>query len=92
MSATGKESIAICDRCRTKFPYQRLVADGNSPGLRVCPSCRDVKDPWRLPARKTEQVALSHPRPENPLTDDTNYLLNEQGFILNYGGERMVNA
>ena len=53
--------IGICDRCKMKRPLVRLVPDGNSPGLRVCedkPGCRDVLDPWRLPARRTEDIAF----------------------------------
>jgi len=62
--------IALCDRCKMKRPLGRLVADGNSPGLRVCvdkPGCRDQLDPWRLPARRTENITLRYPRPEEPL-------------------------
>ena len=57
-------AIAICDRCKFKFRYDDLRADGNSPGLRVCQKCYDVKDPWRLPARQTETVNLRQPRPD----------------------------
>jgi hypothetical protein len=63
-------SIAICDRCHIKRPYVALVSDPNSPGLRVCgdrPGCLDQFDPWRLPARKTEDIALEYPRPDEPL-------------------------
>ncbi len=61
-------TIAVCDRCKEKVYLSDLRADGNSPGLRVCSGCWDVKDPWRLPARKTETVAVRHPRPDEPLT------------------------
>lgn len=60
-------AIAVCDRCKMKVPYDELRADGNSPGLRVCTGCRDTKDPWRLPARKTENITLRQPRPDEPL-------------------------
>jgi len=62
-------AIAVCDRCHTKQPYSKLVADGNSPGLRVCPQCSDKLDPWRLPARQSENITIEHPRPDEPLTD-----------------------
>lgn len=65
--------IGICDRCKMKRPLGRLVPDGNSPGLRVCvdkPGCRDHFDPWRLPARRTEDIALRYPRPDVPLVPE----------------------
>lgn len=61
-------TIATCDRCKRKVYLSELRADGNSPGLRVCSGCWDVKDPWRLPARRTEAVAVRYPRPDEPLT------------------------
>jgi hypothetical protein len=65
-------AIAICDRCGTKKYYDELKPDGNSPGLRVCVQCWDVKDPWRLPARKTEDITLHYPRPDDEVaTNDT---------------------
>lgn len=57
-------AIAICDRCKMKMPYDALMADGNSPGLRVCKDCWDTKDPWRLSPRKTEDISLRFPRPD----------------------------
>lgn len=64
-------AIAICDRCKMKRSITELVADPNSPGLRVCEDgCVDKFDPWRLPARKTEDVALQYPRPDEPLTTE----------------------
>lgn len=65
----GKVIPAICDRCHRKVPLSSLVADGDSPGLRVCESkCRDELDPYKLPARKTEDISLRYPRPEEPLS------------------------
>jgi len=55
------------ERCKTKVYYDDLQADGNSPGLRVCSACRDVKDPYRYPARKTEVITLRQPRPDEDL-------------------------
>lgn len=57
-------SVAICDRCRRKFPYVDLKPDPNFPGMRVCEVDLDNFDPWRLPARQTENIALRHPRPD----------------------------
>lgn len=61
-------SVAVCDRCHMKRPYSLLISDPNSPGLRVCPSCADQYDPWRLPARRPEDITLQFPRLDEPLT------------------------
>ena len=60
-----------------KFPFVTLVADGNSPGLRVCAErgCRDVLDPYRLPARKTERINLRFPRPDLSVAVEDNSLI-----------------
>lgn len=70
LDTTGRthRSVAICDRCRVKLPYDDLAPDRNIPGLRVCSPCSDQFDPWRLPARMSEQITLRFPRPDEPLT------------------------
>lgn len=71
LNTRGKTSvaIAICDRCRMKRSLTKLVADSNSPGLRVCAdTCRDVYDPYRLAPRRTENITLQYPRPDANLT------------------------
>lgn len=67
VSLKGSVAIAVCDRCKEKHYYDELRPDGNSPGLRVCEDCWDVKDPWRLPARETENITLRYPRPDENL-------------------------
>jgi len=57
-------SVAICDRCSRKFAYTDLMPDPNFPGMRVCAEDKDNFDPWRLPARQTENIALRFPRPD----------------------------
>ena len=58
-------AIAICDRCKMKRPIDEQMSDPNFPGLRVCQQgCADEKDPYRLPARKTERITLQFPRPD----------------------------
>ena len=57
-------SVAICDRCSRKFGYTELMPDPNFPGMRVCKDDLDQFDPWRLPARQTENIALRFPRPD----------------------------
>lgn len=59
--------IAICDRCKFKRFSDQLSPDPNYPGLRVCndkDGCLDQFDPWRLPARQTENITLRFVRPD----------------------------
>ena len=60
-------AVEICDRCHFKRFLSSLIGDPNAPGLRVCPDCADVFDPWRLPARRPENITLRFPRPDEPL-------------------------
>jgi hypothetical protein len=73
-----------------------LASDANSPGIRACRDCRDLFDPYRLPARKTERITVRHPRPDSPLYDLTGGLgadstwVNTDGddvFWINYLNE-----
>ena len=66
-SVGGTMAIAVCDRCKMKMYLGDLKPDGNSPGLRVCDECNDVLDPWKKPARPTENISLKYPRPDVPL-------------------------
>lgn len=63
VKSKGSAAIAICGRCSMKMYYDDLKKDPNN-GLMVCEKCRDIYDPWRLPARKTENISLAHPRPD----------------------------
>ena len=48
-----------------KRPIIEAMPDPNFPGLKVCTrGCADEKDPYRLPARKTERITLQFPRPD----------------------------
>ena len=75
--------IGICGRCSRKFSLDDLWSDPNSPGLRGCAVDRDEFDPYRLPARQPETLALRYPRPDTPIgtdpagmpTEDENYFL-----------------
>lgn len=90
LDTRGKASVAvgICDRCSRKFPLGELMADRNSPGLRVCREDNDALDPWRLPARRTEDITLRYPRPDESLTfvsedEDLTYaILTDTGVAL----------
>lgn len=60
----SKVAIGICARCGCKFPYDELISDPNTPGLYVCVDDLDQFDPYRLPARETENITLDHARPD----------------------------
>ena len=75
-------AIFICDRCRMKRPIIEAMPDPNFPGLKVCQQgCADEKDPYRLPARKTERITLQFPRPDVSVAVDPNDIL-----VSSYGG------
>jgi hypothetical protein len=79
-------SVAICDRCSRKFAYTELMPDPNFPGMRVCKDDLDNFDPWRLPARQTENIALRFPRPDVSVATGPiggNQVLTENGFQNN---------
>lgn len=72
--ASGEVQIGRCDRCQRERPLIQFVADGNSPGLRVCPpgiheGCWDRYDPWRLPPRQADPIVSRFPRPDVTLTN-----------------------
>lgn len=68
-SGMSTVAVAICDRCKMKRPLAEMMNDTNSPGVRVCSKeCCDELDPWRLPARRTEDISLQYPRPDEDLT------------------------
>lgn len=78
-------AIAICDRCRMKRPHSELRPDPNFPGLKVCgQNCADEKDPYRLPARKTERITLQYPRPDVSVATDPNNLITGEygGYVI----------
>jgi len=69
LDPTGKSTygIGICDRCKRKFSLDDLGPDPNYPGLKVCKDDRDDYDPYRLPARQTENITLRFVRPDTEL-------------------------
>lgn len=73
-------SIAVCDRCNRKFGYTELMPDPNFPGMRVCKDDLDKFDPWRLPARQTENIALRFPRPDVSIALTPNQITTNGGF------------
>jgi len=78
LNTEGNASIAIfiCDRCKMKRAIVEAMPDPNFPGLKVCQQgCADQKDPYRLPARKTERITLQYPRPDVSVATDPNDIL-----------------
>jgi|TARA_R110000822_G_scaffold3973_6_gene17072 hypothetical protein len=76
-------AIGICGRCSRKFSLDDLYSDPNYPGLKVCKVDMDDYDPYRLPARQPEKIALLFARPDTPIgtdplglpTEDDSYFL-----------------
>lgn len=56
--------IGICGRCSRKMSLDDLQPDPNIPGLMVCAKDRDEFDPYRLPARQSEDIRLPFVRPD----------------------------
>lgn len=56
--------VALCARCSRKFPLDDLYSDPNAPGLMVCEDDLDELDPYRLPARQSENINLPFVRPD----------------------------
>jgi len=59
----GTAAIAICPRCSKKIYYDELRTDPNNL-QKYCADCVDIFDPWRLPARPADKIALDYPRPD----------------------------
>lgn len=69
LDTRGKSTlgIGICGRCSRKMSLDALHSDPNYPGLRVCREDLDDYDPYRLPARQSEDISLRFCRPDTPL-------------------------
>ncbi len=86
LDTRGRSSLAIgiCGRCSRKFPIGELHSDPNYPGLLVCRADQDQFDPYRLPARQPENIALRYARPDTPLTGFTTVSA-DSAWILSSG-------
>lgn len=95
LNTRGKSTLAIgiCGRCSRKFSLDDLYSDPNYPGLKVCRVDLDQYDPYRLPARQPEKIALRFARPDTPIgtdpaglpTEDDSYFLideNSEDYLL----------
>lgn len=75
----------ICDRCKIRGRFSDMVEDGDKPGLFVHKDgCSDRLDPWKLPARSSEDVSVPSPRPDSFVGSGGPELIPGQG---NYGGK-----
>jgi hypothetical protein len=78
-------AIAVCDRCKMKRAHAEMGSDPNFPGLQVCSQgCADEKDPYRLPARKTEKITIRFPRPDVSVavTDNNIVTTGNNSFVI----------
>ena len=65
--ASGKRSLAICDRCGFRYSYPKLVKEWT--GFRVCQECYEPKHPQLIPPKNvSDPEALRHPRPQQAVT------------------------
>lgn len=82
-------AVGICDRCNRRFPLHELIEDGNLPGLRVCREDWDELDPYRLPARQTENITLPFVRPDVPIAVQPHSTV-ETFYLLTQGGDPII--
>ena len=84
--------IGICGRCSRKFSLDELYSDPNFPGLRVCKDDMDDYDPYRLPARQPENIALRFARPDTPIATNPAGTITENGdqFLINEGSDEYL--
>jgi hypothetical protein len=69
-----------------------LLPDPNYPGLLCCAVDRDEYDPYRLPARQPEVIALRFPRPDTPISTNPAGTITENGdqFLINEGSDEYL--
>lgn len=88
LDTTGQPTlgIGICGRCSAKLPLAELSSDPNAPGLMVCKDDLDVLDPYRLPARQTEEINLPFARPDTNIDVPAALAAQDQNLIANGQG------
>ena len=81
--ATGKRSLAICDRCGQRYRYLELRKEWT--GFKTCPDCFEPKYPQLEPSKVPfEPQVLHEPRPDVPETVDIIVsfpVVNSQTFV-----------
>lgn len=71
--------IGLCARCSRKMSLDDLHSDPNFPGLMVCVADLDEFDPYRLPARQTEDITLRFVRPDESIATSPSGVISEDG-------------
>lgn len=71
--------IGLCARCSRKMSLDDLHSDPNFPGLMVCVADLDDFDPYRLPARQTEDITLRFVRPDESIATSPSGVISEDG-------------
>lgn len=61
--------LGICQRCQRVFSLDDLTQDDQS-GLILCRKDIDDYDPWRLPMRAPDPIALRFYSPDTPMDDN----------------------
>lgn len=93
--ATGKNAVAICDRCGWKRPWTALRTEPGT-GWKVCSECNDgqfslVAHPQNYPANVQDAIALRWARPDQtPAINGPWYLADENGDVLEWGQEIII--
>lgn len=84
--------IGICGRCSRKFPIGQLHSDPNVQDLMVCKADLDNFDPYRLPARQTENIKLPFARPDVDISTDPNGVVtqDDDSFLITQDGEEFL--
>lgn len=94
LNTRGKSTlgIGICGRCSRKFSLDDLYSDPNYPGLMVCRVDMDDYDPYRLPARQPEKIALRFARPDTPIATNPAGTITENGdqFLIDEGSDEYL--
>lgn len=94
LNTRGKSTlgIGICGRCSRKFSLDELYSDPNYPGLKVCRVDMDDYDPYRLPARQPEKIALRFARPDTPIATNPAGTITENGdqFLIDESSDEYL--
>jgi len=81
LDTRGRSTLGfgICARCSRKMSLDDLQSDPNFPGLMVCDKDLDQFDPYRLPARQSEDITLRFVRPDVSIATDPSGVISEDG-------------
>ena len=94
LDTRGRTTLGIgtCDRCKRKFSLDDLHKDPNYPGLRVCIDDLDLYDPWRLPPRKEEKIALPFVRSDESVATDPRGFITEDelAFVIDEDADKYL--